>query len=300
MSDLLTQAGGEVYGPRSVALTPDLSVLRVLPQRARRLVGAWCFLDHARADASDAEPVMRVGPHPHMGLQTVTWLFDGAVRHQDSLGSDEIVQPGELNIMTAGNGISHAETSLGARALHALQLWIALPDATRETAPAFEHHATLPVVDFGGARGLVLVGEVNGLRSPARTFSPLVGLELTATRTGEVTIPLDERFEHAVVSIDGEIAVGSTPVGEVNLAYLGTGRTTIDVAMREGSHAFVFGGEPLGEDVLIWWNFVGRTHDEIAAAREAWENQSRFGVVPGFGDERIAAPPITMQLRPPR
>ena len=298
MSDLLTRAEGEVYGPRSVPLTPELTVLRVLPQRARRLVGAWCFLDHFRAVASGSGPLMRVAPHPHVGLQTVTWLFDGEVRHRDSLGRDEIVRPGELNVMTAGAGISHAETSLDARALHGLQLWIALPDASRATAPAFEHHTALPVVDLGGARARVLLGELAAHRSPAIAFSALVGLELTATRTGAVRVPLHERFEHAVIPIDGDVTVASTLASESNLVYLAPGRGAVEVTMREGSRAFVVGGEPLGEDVLIWWNFVARTHEEMVAARDAWEQGDRFGIVPGFDGERIPAPPITMHLRP--
>jgi quercetin 2,3-dioxygenase len=299
MSDLLTGAQGEVYGPRAVHLTDELTVLRALPQRERRRVGAWCFLDHYRADDAGPQGVLDVLPHPHIGLQTVTWLFSGEVRHRDSLGSDEPVRAGELNLMTSGAGISHAETSLPTGVLHGLQFWIALPDAHRAASPAFEHHAELPEIDLGGATARILVGDLNGYASPATTFSPVVGMEITARRSGTVIAPLEPAFEYAILSIDGGAAVGDAGVSDVKLTYIGKDKENVDVEMRDGARIFVFGGAPLDEPVLLWWNFVARTHEEMVAAREEWEQRSyRFGNVTGYNGRRIAAPPLTMQLRP--
>jgi redox-sensitive bicupin YhaK (pirin superfamily) len=297
MSDLLTGAQGEVYGPREVHLTDELTVLRVLPQRPRRRVGAWCFLDHYRADDSQPTGAMNVLPHPHIGLQTVTWLFSGAVRHRDSLGNDQHITPGELNVMTAGSGLSHAETSLPNGMLHGLQFWIALPNGQRGTTPTFEHHADLPVVDLGNATARLIIGSMNGYTSPATVFSPLMGVELTAAHDCIVRVPLDRTFEHGVLAIDGAVDVDGVPVSDANLYYAGLDRDSVDVRMRDGSRAFIFGGAPLDEPVLLWWNFAARTHDEMVAAREEWEHGTRFGTVAGFNGQRIPAPPIAGQLR---
>ncbi|TAM74547.1 pirin family protein [bacterium] len=298
MSDLLTGARGEVYGPRAVRLTDDLTVLRVLPQRERRTVGAWCFLDRYRADEQGPSGALDVWPHPHIGLQTVTWLFSGEVRHRDSLGNDQHIRPGELNLMTAGAGISHAETSMPRGVLHGLQFWIALPDRERLRAASFEHHASLPVVDLGGALARILIGELRGKASPASAFSPLVGMEISATRSGVVRVPLEPSFEYALLSTGSALAVNGARVDDVKLLYLGSRRERVEIEMESGALAFLFGGEPLHEPVLLWWNFVARTHEEMIAARNAWEHSGRFGIVAGFGDRRVPAPPLTMRLRP--
>src|SRR5690349_10773592 len=180
-----------------------MAVVRTLPTKDRRMVGAWCFVDHFGPETV-SDGGMRVPPHPHTGLQTVTWLFDGEVRHTDSLGSDQLVRGGQLNLMTAGRGVAHAEeTPSGAGAtLHGLQLWVALPEATRHGEPDFEHHASLPRLEPGrGVEVTVLLGELGGERSTARADTPIVGAELVVD--GQATIDLRPDFEHALVVVDG-------------------------------------------------------------------------------------------------
>lgn len=291
----------QAFTPRSVALTADFTVERALPQRERRLVGPWCFLDHFRAHDAESAQILDVLPHPHIGLQTVTWLFDGAVRHRDSLANDERISPGQLNLMTAGRGIVHAERSLSeAAALHGLQLWIALPDAYRDMTPSFEHHAELPAVDLGIATARVLAGTFEGQRSPATVFSPLMGVEISASRGGAIELPLDSNFEHAVLVIDGTLEIEHNIVSAGTLLYLGEQRSQLELNAAENSRMFLFGGLPLGEHVLLWWNFVARSNDDMINAREEWEQRAgRFGDVPGYDGQRLPAPALALRLRPP-
>jgi redox-sensitive bicupin YhaK (pirin superfamily) len=270
-----------------------IPVQRSLPQRTRRTVGPWCFVDHfgpapvKRNGGADAS--MLVGPHPHIGLQTVTWLLDGEVLHHDSLGSEQLIKPGQLNLMTAGRGVAHAEeTPRGATgSLHGLQLWVAQPDATRHGPAAFEHHASLPEAEAGGAVATVLVGELAGARSPARTDSPLVGADVVVR--GPATLPLDPAFEHAVLVVGGPLTVGDAAVEPGGMAYLPPGRA--EVELDGAGRALLLGGVPFAEAVVMWWNFVARTRDEMVEARSAWEaGDDRFGPVETeLG--RIPAPP---------
>jgi redox-sensitive bicupin YhaK (pirin superfamily) len=264
-------------------------VRRALPRHDRRTVGAWCFVDHF-GPADDAP--MQIGPHPHIGLQTVTWLVAGEALHRDSLGSEQLIRPGQLNLMTSGHGIAHAEeTPTGRRReMHGAQLWVALPEATRHGAGAFEHHAELPVVGAGSLEVTVLVGAVGDVRSPARTDTELVGLAVAGGGTGDV--PLDPAFEHALVVLDGTVAVGDEVVGPGELAYLGLGRDHLGLDASPGGHALVLGGLPFPDRLTMWWNFVARSKDEIAAAWEDWEHGTdRFGsVATELG--RIPAPPL--------
>jgi hypothetical protein len=275
-----------------------LPVQRALPQRRRRTVGAWCFVDHFGPVAVErnggGEAAMLVGPHPHIGLQTVTWVLDGEVLHHDSLGSEQLIKPGQLNLMSAGRGVAHAEeTPSGATGvLHGLQLWVAQPDATRHGPAAFEHHSSLPVAEAGGAVATVLVGRLAGARSPARTDSPLVGADLVVR--GPATLGLEPAFEHAVLVVDGPLAVNGTAVPPGGMAYLepGGAELGLDTAGGDGAaRALLLGGEPFPEPVLMWWNFVARTREEMVDARSAWEaGDDRFGPVEtGLG--RIPAPP---------
>src|SRR6201988_275271 len=160
----------------------DITVRRMLPLRLRRSIGAWCFIDHYGPMDVDGVTGMAVPPHPHIGLQTVTWLLSGNVLHRDSLGSEQLIRPGQLNLMTSGRGIAHAEESPAEHdpTLHGVQLWVALPDAGRQVDPAFEHHGELPATSLGGFMITVLTGELAGAASAATTFSPIVGAELSA------------------------------------------------------------------------------------------------------------------------
>ena len=289
-----------------------MEVHRALPQRDLPLVGAWCFLDRFGPQST----MMRVDPHPHIGLQTVTWPLVGEVRHRDTVGSDVVVRRGALNLMTSGAGIAHSEYSLGdvPVPLDALQLWIALPESRRHGAPAFERHEDLPVVVLPAAEGadaeaVVVIGAFGAggaerASSPATAYTPLVGAELRLPAGARVRVPLRGDWEHALVGVTGTVRVlPATPedplaqagasVDRRRLLYLGTRRDGIEVAADEDAVLFLLGGEPFEDDIVMWWNFVARSHEEIVDAREAWEADApRFGHVVGHGPERIPAPPL--------
>lgn len=302
-----------------------MTVSRTLPQRGLPTVGAWCFLDSFGPD----RVAMSVLPHPHTGLQTVTWPLQGEVRHRDSVGSDVVVRPGQLNIMTAGGGISHSEFAVLPAGLHSekgmpdggaplplsrgLQLWVALPDDERHRAPSFQQIVDLPVVATDSFRATVLVGEFAGQRSPATMYSPIVGAEISAS--GAVELPLNPAFEYAVLVLDGSAAIDGQKVDPGPLAFLGAGRDSLRLEAVPGTRFMLLGGEPFEEDILMWWNFVGRTHEEVEQAREDWEAQAlfgdddaraaRFGWINGHGPDagaeagRIPAPPMPgVQLKP--
>ncbi len=281
-----------------------MRVSRTLPHREVPTVGAWCFLDQFGPERTD----MRVLPHPHTGLQTVTWPLAGEIRHRDSVGSDVVVRPGQLNLMTSGPGIAHSEISLGeAPRLHGLQLWVALPaDAATSTALAFEQHTELPRYTAPGLTATVVVGELGEAMSPATTYSPLLGAQLDLDAGASVSIPLRPDFEHAVLVLDGRAAVaGHEDLATGPLLYLGTGRDELRLTAGSDADAtlFLLGGEPFPDDLVMWWNFVGRSHEDIVAAREEWERagQQRFGTVAGHDGERIPAPAIPpLRLTPRR
>lgn len=282
-------------------------VRRTLPHKTRPTIGAWCFLDRFHMTAGEA---MEVAPHPHIGLQTVTWPLSGLVRHRDSVGSDVVLRPGELNLMTAGRGIAHSEYSLeaGGDLLDGVQLWVALPDDARHAEPMFEHHDSLPVVELPAAAGpsaqaTVFMGALAGVSSPATTFTPLVGAFLVLPPGSRVRVPVEPDWEHAVVTLHGEarlVAPVEMGLPRDDLACLAPGVDHIDLASADGAQVLLIGGEPFRESLVMWWNFVGRGHEEIAQAREDWEAQaSRFGTVEGHGYLRIPAPPLpTVRLKP--
>jgi quercetin 2,3-dioxygenase len=266
--------------PSHEAHVGGFTVRRALPRRGRRTVGAWCFADHmGPADVTEGSG-LDVGPHPHMGLQTVTWLLDGEALHKDTLGSEQVITPGQLNLMTAGHAVAHAEEATGhyRGTLEGIQLWIAQPEGTRHGPAAFEHHTELPQVECDGGVATVLVGEHDGVRSPARHDTPLVGVDLDLRERS--TIPLRADFEHALVVLRGSIAVDGEKVVPGTLAHLGRDRDELDIEVAEHSRVMLLGGEPFPEPVLMWWNFVARSRDEIDAAYASWRDQDdRFGRV---------------------
>jgi redox-sensitive bicupin YhaK (pirin superfamily) len=287
----------------------DLTVRRLLPLRLRRSVGAWCFIDHYGPQSVDGTAGMQVPPHPHIGLQTVTWLLAGNVLHRDSLGSEQMIRPGQLNLMTAGRGIAHSEESPEQPdpVLHGVQLWVALPEASRAVAPAFEHHAQLPETRVGGFTVSVFMGELAGARSDATTFSPIVGAQLTAPAASAASyaLPLNPEFEHVLLSVWGpaRVETPSAPVGvrlePGRLLYVPPGHDQAHLTAPPGSCVLLLGGRPLGEKLLMWWNFVARTPTEIAAATAAWR-AGEFGQVGGYDGEPLKAPPLDVaRLRPP-
>ncbi|MEU4120517.1 pirin family protein [Kitasatospora sp. NPDC028055] len=279
---------------RQVQLGESTVVRRLLPNLGRRMVGAWCFVDHYGPDDIADEPGMQVPPHPHMGLQTVSWLHQGEVLHRDSLGSLQTVRPYELGLMTSGRAISHSEESPRphARYLHGAQLWVALPDAHRNTAPSFEHHPDLPTVIAPGLRATVILGTLDTATSPGTTHSPLVGADLALTEGTDLKLPLVPEFEYAVLAMTGRIEVDGVPVEPGSMLYLGCGRRELPLLAHSDGSVLLLGGEPFEEKIVMWWNFIGRSGEEITQARNDWEMGSRFGEVHGYDGARLPAPEL--------
>jgi redox-sensitive bicupin YhaK (pirin superfamily) len=299
------EAGGPeelLLTARRVYLGKTTEVARALPDRQIRMIGAWCFLDHYGPEVVAGTPGMQVWAHPHTGLQTVSWLLEGEIEHRDSLGSQARVRPGELHIMTAGGGIVHSELSPADKppTMHGLQLWLALPESDRQGAPRFESFVDLPVLQLPGARGRVLLGDVAGVRSPARGRTPLCAADLTLEVGADVTLALEPGFEHGVFVVQGEVEVESTRTGADQLLYLGTGRRTVRLRGAAGARLMLLGGEPFQEEIVMWWNFVGRSHAEIVAYRTEWEQrEARFPPVVERGERVMEAPPMpTVPLKP--
>lgn len=277
-----------------------LPIRRLLPRSRRRLVGPWCFLDSFGPLSFRAGKPMDVAPHPHIGLQTVSWLLEGEVLHNDSLGLAGLARPGVLNLMTAGRGIAHAEETPepnGGR-LRGVQLWVALPGSQRQTDPSFEQHAALPTVELEGGRATVVLGALGGARSPGRAFWPLVGADLTGSG-GRLVIPLETGFEHGLVLLDGGCRLEGQPLAAETLYYLGSGRRELVLTPEDaGARALLLGGAPFEETILMWWNFVAGTSDEIVAARDDWAAGLRFGEVSAYAGPRLPAPPLVARPLP--
>jgi redox-sensitive bicupin YhaK (pirin superfamily) len=296
----------EVVSAREVPLGGPraMRVRRTLPQRQRSLVGAWCFVDHYGPDDVSVTGGMDVPPHPHTGLQTVSWLFSGEIEHRDSLGIHAMVRPGELNLMSAGRGICHSEVSTpGTTTLHGVQLWLALPDHARNEPRDFTHFAPEPVRhDHATVR--VFLGSLAGTTSPVPTATPLVGAEVLLEPGAEVELEVTAAFEHGVLVDEGPVSVEGTELKPADLGYVAPGATSLRLANPGWSSArlVLLGGEPFTEPLVMWWNFVGRSHDEIAAFREEWEQGSeRFGAVEGYAGEvqRLPAPALpNARIRP--
>ncbi|MEW2528433.1 pirin family protein [Streptomyces sp. NPDC047071] len=292
----------ELLSPRRVQLGESTEVRRLLPNLGRRMVGAWCFVDHYGPDDIADEPGMQVPPHPHMGLQTVSWLHEGEVLHRDSTGSLQTVRPRELGLMTSGRAISHSEESpkAHARLLHGAQLWVALPDAHRHTEPHFEHHPDLPVVTAPGLSAKLLLGSLDGATSPGTTYTPIVGADLTLTQGADLRLPLETDFEYAVLSMSGEAHVDGVPLLPGSMLYLGCGRTELPVRAASDTSLMLLGGEPFEEELIMWWNFIGRTQADIEQARADWMTGSRFGEVKGYDGAPLPAPELPPVALKPR
>ncbi len=247
-----------------------MGIVRALPTKGRRTIGAWCLIDvMLPGDELDPDP-LEIGPHPHIGLSTVTWILDGEALHSDSLGTEQLIRPGEVNLMTAGNGVAHAELGTGGGVL-GIQMWIAQPESTRFGAPAFEHHRDLPVADLGSGTATVFVGSLAGETSPSRTDTALVGADLRLGR-GSVTLEADPTFEYAIVPVDGRVALNGAVVDEGFLGMITAPTRVLRIEAEGPSRVLLIGGEPLGEPLTMWWNFVGRSKDEITAAWRDWQD----------------------------
>jgi quercetin 2,3-dioxygenase len=297
-----------VLHPREVPLGGPraIRVRRTLPQRERSLIGAWCFADHYGPHDVRGAKGMDVPPHPHTGLQTVSWLFDGEVEHRDSAGVHVMVRPGELNLMTAGAGICHSEVSTSATTvLHGVQLWVAMPDSDRDTGRDFAHYVpTARAIDDAILR--VFLGELAGDRSPVHTFTPLLGAQIDLEPGADLTLDIDATFEHGVLLDQGIAEVAGTTLDVADLAFQAAGTEDLNIVNRGDGPARVvlLGGTPFPEQLVMWWNFVGRSHDDIATYRRQWEeHDDRFGAVDGYRGavSRLPAPPLpnaTLRPRP--
>ena len=301
MSEVAAEPDSVLLPGHDVPLGRYTTVRRLLPQRTRRMVGAWCFVDHFGPEDVSGRPGMQVPPHPHTGLQTVTWLAEGEIVHRDSLGSDRPIRPGQLNLMTSGRGIAHSEMSPDDHPaeMHGVQLWVALPEDARHGDPRFEHHASLPVLPLGDAAVTVLVGELGGTRSEARVHTPLLAAEVLLPGAGRVELPLDPGFEHGLLAMSGAAAAAGTRVEPGALLHLGPGRGALAVSADGPARLLLLGGAPFEEPLVMWWNFVGRTHEEIVTARADWAAGRRFGTVAGCTHAPLPAPPMpAVRLKP--
>lgn len=269
----------------------DLTIRRALPHRERRMIGAWCFLDHFGPLDLKQTNGLNVAPHPHMGLQTFTWTLQGEILHRDSLGSKQVIQPGQVNLMTAGHGISHSEESLPDTVLHGVQLWIALPEAERNRAGEFFHYQQIPVLQQDNVTMYLLAGEMFGKTAPTKVYSPLMGLDIHAMQETKMLLPLNPEFEYGILPLIGQVEMEGEIADLETLLYLGKGRTTAELQLSPNARILIIGGLPFKEEVLIWWNFVGRSKDEIMQATHEWNNQAeRFGTVEGYPGQRLMAP----------
>jgi redox-sensitive bicupin YhaK (pirin superfamily) len=300
---------GQVLDARAVPLGGPraMTVRRTLPQRARSLIGAWCFADHYGPDDVAATGGMRVDGHPHTGLQTVSWLFSGEIEHRDTIGTHALVRPGELNLMTAGRGIAHSEHSTAASTtLHGVQLWVALPERDRFAAPAFEHYVPEPL-EHDRAQLMVFVGSLLGHSSPVTTFSPLVGAEITLPAGCSLRLPLNPGFEHGVLVDTGEVTVSGAfgQAGQLIVHAVGADFLVLKAGDSD-ARVLLLGGVPLGERLVMWWNFIGRSHDEIVEFRAQWQREreqsvdsSQFGRFPDEWAHTLPAPELpNARLRP--
>lgn len=278
----------------------SLQISRALPIRERRMVGPWCFLDRFGPVSFRDENPMSVPPHPHIGLQTVSWLLEGEVLHTDSLGSEAIVRPGGVNVMTAGRGIAHAEETppKNSGRLNGVQLWAALPDQHRETTPSFTHVAQVPVLEFKGGTINVFAGTMHGETVPAPYFTDILGAEVLVHPSQTLTLELQHPFEHAVLLLDGDGTLESQPLSQNTLYYLGPCRESLEVQSQTGSKLLLIGGPPFPSKVLMWWNFVARTPEEIRQARSDWEAHRRFGEVTGTDLPRLSSPDLARFASP--
>ena len=244
---------------------------------------------------------MDVPPHPHIGLQTVSWLLEGEVLHSDSLGYEAVVRPGGVNVMTAGRGIAHAEETPAGNSgrLSGVQLWVALPEAARTVDPAFTHVDQVPVLEQPGGRVQVFAGAYGGAPSPAPHFSGIVGLDVEVHAGGSLALLLDPGHEHALLVLGGECRLQAGDGLEPGyLYYLGAQRSEIGIRSQAGGRCLLIGGPPFPETILMWWNFVARTPEEIAEARADWEAGRRFGEVRGEHGPRLPAPDLVRFARP--
>jgi hypothetical protein len=290
--ELSPKCNSQKIQTRTAIVGDDITIRRALPHRDRKTIGAWCFLDHFGPLDLTKTKGLHIGPHPHMGLQTFTYPLAGEILHRDSLGSKQKIQPGQVNLMTAGKGISHSEESLPDTLLHGVQLWIALPDSHRHMEPNFIHYKNIPSVKLDNLQINILAGDFLNLVSPVKVYSPLVALELIAMKDTTTHLPLNPHFEYGILPLIGSIEIANENIDIDTLLYLPYGKPNTPVSVQEGSRILIIGGQPFQEDILIWWNFVARTKEEMIEAANAWDNHTAFGEVKGYAGKELTPPSL--------
>ena len=284
-----------------------IPVARLIPQSKRRTIGAWCFLDHAGpAEFAEGSHGLQVGSHPHTNLQTFTWMLEGEVWHQDSLGFRQLIRPKQVNLMTAGTGdacgIAHTEqTPEGVNRLHAVQLWIALP-MNQAIEPNFEHYPELPQWHENGVDYVLTTGQFGGHTAPTTQYSPLLGVDIQFKETQTLTIPAQAGWEYGALVIAGSVtAADGTRAAADELLFIEQAEDSFTLTAEAGSHIMLLGGEPLPHPTVIWWNFVADSRDALRRAVDDWNNASpRFGKemdLNGTGLKRLAAPEVPQGLK---
>ncbi len=292
----------QVIEPKDVNLGGDdaLRVRRTLPSLRRSFVGAWCFVDHYGPEQGVC---MDVPPHPHTGLQTVSWLFEGEIEHRDSGGVHALVRPGEVNLMTSGHGIAHSEVSTPERdRLHGVQLWVVLPDASKDLVREFQHHVP-DALDAAGVHAKVLIGSLDAASSPVHTQTPLLGAEIVLDAGVTWELAANPGFEHGVLVDTGVVDFDGVRLDNTVLGVRDAGLDHLRLTNPTGAPAriMLLGGEPFDEGVVMWWNFIGRSHDDIVRLRAEWNEapDDRFGRVAGYRGpiQRLEAPPLPAGLK---
>ena len=285
---------------RSAEIGRGTVIKRALPSRQKRMIGAWCFLDHAGPVTFPQGDGLDVGPHPHIGLQTFTWMIEGTMMHSDSIGSKQLIRPKQVNLMTAGYGISHTEVAPDTETrMHAAQLWIALPHDKINMAPQFDHYPVLPIVEKDNIEFTVLVGEFMDTVSPVKVHTELLGIDFFAKEQTKTRIPLNPKFEYGFMALEGDAIVNGHDLNSDNMVVLEPGISQIEVELPKGSRLLLIGGEPFESPILLWWNLVGRTQEELKTATEQWINQdARFGTIPDYDGPRLEAPAFPDKMRP--
>ena len=270
----------------------QFEVRRVLPAKKRSMVGPFIFVDQFGPAQLDLGTGMDVRPHPHINLATVTWLFEGAIDHRDSLGSFSTIRPGQVNLMTAGRGIVHSERSpeeerKAGPKLYGMQTWLALPDGREEIDPAFEERKDLPIVEDGRAKAIVIMGELWGERAPTTTYAETIYAEIMLEAGGAIPIE-EDADERALMLVGGEASVDGHPLEKYTLNVLQPGRD-MTLESKSGARVMLMGGEAFSSNRHAWWNFVSSSRERIQQAKEDWR-EGRFPVVPGDSEERIELP----------
>lgn len=302
----LLQRDATVYFPLARKISPKLTVQRLIPQRGLRMVGPWCFVDHFGplpiADYADFD----VAPHPHCGLQTITWLFSGQLLHHDSLGYQQPLRRDQLNLMTSGHGISHAEVADQqlSEPLHGLQLWSALPPASAHTQPRFDHYPQVPKFTIGECTASLLIGSyyreqgdsAQRFSSPALSFHPSVALILSTPKATALELTLEREFEHALYVVSGRIDCLQQTVMTHQLLNLGSNRQRLAIELSADTKVLLIGGEAFEQPVRMWWNFVAADMQQLQQAQQQWNiGHARFGQVSSYHGDRLMAPELPNQ-----